>query len=484
MYERKRKGWKKHIDFILLDILCLQLAFILAYCVRFGGQFPYTDTAYRSLAGIYILADLLTAIMFDSFKNVLRRGHYKEFVAAIKHMCLVEAVVLLYLFSTQRGDVYSRLFFYCIVPLYLVLTYIGRTFWKGQLKKGKIRSGKRALLIVAPKEKLEECVDSICSRNYNTYAKVVVIAMDAPLKGTLVGGIPVVANYDEIVPYIQHGWMDEVFLCGDIFRDEHSKLIEQLKQMGIVTHIAVAKRDSALSGKQQQIGQLGDYMVVTTSLSYASVTQLFFKRAMDIAGSLVGCLCTLLLTIIIGPMIYISSPGTIFFAQERVGKNGKKFKMYKFRTMYPNAEERKDELKAKNRVEDGLMFKLDFDPRIIGNKILPDGTVKEGFGSFLRRTSLDEFPQFFNVLRGDMSLVGTRPPTVDEWEKYDLHHRARLACRPGITGMWQVSGRSKITDFEEVVRLDTEYINNWNIGMDIKILLKTVRVVVGSDGAM
>ena len=150
----------------------------------------------------------------------------------------------------------------------------------------------------------------------------------------------------------------------------------------------------------------------------------------------------------------------------------------------PDAEERKAELMAKNRVEDGMMFKLDYDPRIIGNRILPDGTVKEGLGSFLRRTSLDEFPQFFNVLRGDMSLVGTRPPTVDEWEKYDLHHRARLACRPGITGLWQVSGRSKITDFEEVVRLDTEYIDNWNIGMDIKILLQTVGVVVKSDGAM
>lgn len=110
--------------------------------------------------------------------------------------------------------------------------------------------------------------------------------------------------------------------------------------------------------------------------------------------------------------------------------------------------------------------------------------MKKGLGNFIRDWSLDEFPQFFNVLKGDMSLVGTRPPTVDEWERYEPHHRARLAVRPGITGLWQVSGRSKITDFEEVVKLDTKYITEWSMGLDFRILLKTVKVVFGRDGAM
>ena len=117
--------------------------------------------------------------------------------------------------------------------------------------------------------------------------------------------------------------------------------------------------------------------------------------------------------------------------------------------------------RKQNRVADGKMFKLDFDPRVIGNKILPDGTKKTGVGNFIRVTSLDEFPQFFNVLKGDMSLVGTRPPLPGEVSEYEIHHRARLAIKPGITGMWQVSGRSDITDFEEVVRLDTKYIKEW-----------------------
>ena len=238
------------------------------------------------------------------------------------------------------------------------------------------------------------------------------------------------------------------------------------------------------SGRKQFVEKIGNYTVLTTSMNYASASALLVKRLMDIAGGLVGCIFTGIIFLFVAPMIYISSPGPIFFSQIRVGKNGKKFKMYKFRSMYMNAEERKAELMKDNKLGDGKMFKLDFDPRVIGNKILPDGTKKTGIGDFIRRTSLDEFPQFFNVLKGDMSIVGTRPPLVGEVNLYELHHRARLAIKPGITGMWQVSGRSDITDFEEVVRLDKEYISKWNIGLDIKILLKTVMVVFRKDGSM
>jgi lipopolysaccharide/colanic/teichoic acid biosynthesis glycosyltransferase len=152
--------------------------------------------------------------------------------------------------------------------------------------------------------------------------------------------------------------------------------------------------------------------------------------------------------------------------------------------MYMDAEERKKELMNENRVKDGMMFKLDFDPRIIGNEILPDGTKKTGIGEFIRKTSIDEFPQFFNVLGGSMSTVGTRPPTVDEYEKYHFHHRARMSVKPGVTGMWQVNGRSEITDFEEVVKLDTSYIVNWSLLLDLKILFKTIKVLFTHKGAM
>lgn len=174
----------------------------------------------------------------------------------------------------------------------------------------------------------------------------------------------------------------------------------------------------------------------------------------------------------------------IIFSQIRVGYNGKKFKIYKFRSMYPDAEERKEELINENCMDDRHMFKMEFDPRVIGNKILPNGKRKTGIGSFIRKTSIDEFPQFFNVLKGNMSLVGTRPPTVEEVETYDLHHKSRLSTKPGITGLWQISGRSQITDFEKVVELDTDYIKNWSLALDAKILLKTVRVVLCGRGSM
>ena len=149
-----------------------------------------------------------------------------------------------------------------------------------------------------------------------------------------------------------------------------------------------------------------------------------------------------------------------------------------------NAEAEKEKLQAQNRISDGMMFKIEWDPRVIGNEELPDGTRKTGIGEFIRKTSLDEWPQFFNVLKGEMSLVGTRPPTPDEWEKYEFHHRARLATKPGVTGMWQTNGRSNITDFEKVVELDTQYINNWSIGLDIKIIFKTIWAVIRGKGAM
>ena len=220
-------------------------------------------------------------------------------------------------------------------------------------------------------------------------------------------------------------------------------------------------------------------MVLTSSVRVASSWQVLLKRLMDICGGLVGLLLTGILTIFIGPAIYIASPGPIFFSQIRVGKNGKRFKIYKFRSMYLDAEKRKKDLMDKNEMN-GLMFKMEADPRIIGSG--PDGT-RHGLGWFIRKTSLDEFPQFWNVLKGDMSLVGTRPPTEDEWKQYKPYHRARLAVKPGLTGMWQVSGRSDITDFEEVVKLDMKYVKNWCFGMDIKILFKTVFVVLAGAGS-
>ena len=252
--------------------------------------------------------------------------------------------------------------------------------------------------------------------------------------------------------------------------------------MNITVHNVLAIEDADI--KKISVGTIADHKVLTTGYYSMTFNQMVLKRVMDIVGGFIGCILCGLILLFVGPMIYIASPGPIIFKQKRVGMNGKIFKFYKIRSMVLNADEIKKQYEAENRVKDGLMFKMVFDPRIIGNKILPDGTQRTGIGQFIRKTSLDEFPQFLNVLKGDMSLVGTRPPTIDEWDRYDLHHRARLTMKPGITGLWQVSGRSAITDFEEVVKLDTKYINNYSIRNDFKIIIKTVVGVLKHDGAM
>ena len=259
-----------------------------------------------------------------------------------------------------------------------------------------------------------------------------------------------------------------------------NNLISQCREMAVPVHIRMPI--TAFGGKSF-VEKIGGYTVLTSTANYASPLQLAIKRLMDIVFGFFGSIIALILMAVIGPFIKHESPGPILFKQQRIGRNGKRFTCFKIRSMYMDAEERKKEFLSQNRVSDGMMFKLDFDPRIIGNKIV-DGKQVTGIGEFIRKHSLDEFPQFFNVLAGQMSLVGTRPPTVDEWEKYKYHHRARLAFKPGITGLWQVSGRSNITDFEEVVKLDTEYIQHWSLGLDIKILLKTIGVMFTKDGAM
>ena len=170
-------------------------------------------------------------------------------------------------------------------------------------------------------------------------------------------------------------------------------------------------------------------------------------------------------------LIRLDSKGPVIFKQERVGQNGRHFYMYKFRSMCIDAEKKKEALMEHNEMNSQFMFKMQDDPRITR------------IGRFIRKTSIDELPQFFNVLRGDMSLVGTRPPTLDEVELYERVHWRRMSIKPGITGMWQVSGRSSITDFDEIVELDTQYIDRWNVLLDIQILLKTVLQVFCRKGA-
>lgn len=193
------------------------------------------------------------------------------------------------------------------------------------------------------------------------------------------------------------------------------------------------------------------------------------KRALDIVGSLVGLLLTAIAFIPIAVAIKLDSPGSILFAQTRLGWMGKPFRIWKFRSMYADAEARKQELETKNE-SDGKTFKIENDPRITR------------VGRFLRKTSLDELPQFWNVLKGEMSLVGTRPPTPNEVEIYEVPEWQRLDVKPGMTGEWQVKGREKILNFEDIIKLDLEYQHHWSLTHDIKLIIQTISVVLRRTG--
>lgn len=483
MYRKGSKGWLKHWDFLVLDEICLHISLWIAFFMRHGFGVMYDDIRYRNLAAILFLMDFAVVVFFDSMKNVIKRGLYREFLMTIRHVGMVLLLLTCYLFIAQEGEVYSRKIFVYLALIYTLVGYIIRVSWKQILLKRMANSKKRSIVIVTVAELANDVVSKVSFRNYEGFHLAGIAVVDENMTGQVLENVSVVADRKTVVDYVCREWVDEVLVVYPENNPYPKKLVDKFIEMGVIVHIKIADKNDLLE-QNQLIERVGDYTVITTSINYVTHGQLIMKRLMDIAGGLVGCIITGLLCLIIGPMIYIASPGPIFFQQVRVGKNGKKFKMYKFRSMYMDAEERKKELMAENRVADGMMFKLDFDPRIIGAKKLPDGTIKKGIGNIIRDFSLDEFPQFINVLKGDMSLVGTRPPTVDEWEKYELHHRTRLAIKPGVTGMWQVSGRSNITDFEEVVKLDTKYITEWNIGLDIKILLKTILVVFKKEGSM
>lgn len=483
MYKKSPQGWLKHWDFIVLDIFCLQLAFVIAYLIRQGFGNPYSDQMYRAVAFVFVLCQLVVIFPGQSYKDILKREYYTEFTRTAQHVLMVMLLSVLYLFFTQRSDTYSRLTLVSTAFLYLGFAYAGRV-WRKKYVLARNATGKKekSMVVIVSLSEAREAVGKLLDGPIQNFNITGIALLDDNPGVKEISGIPVVGNMDTIDEYLCHEWVDEVFVKISETEPYPQKLIDEIITMGLTVHLSLGEMEKSLSGKNF-IEKIGSYSVITSSINVASPKQLLYKRMIDIAGGILGCLITLILIVVIGPMIYMKSPGPIFFSQVRIGKNGKKFKIYKFRSMYMDAEERKAELMSQNKM-DGLMFKMDYDPRIIGSEKKDKNGNPKGIGNFIRKTSLDEFPQFWNVLKGDMSLVGTRPPTVDEWEKYELHHRSRMSIKPGITGMWQVSGRSDITDFEEVVRLDTEYIENWSIGLDIKILLKTVSSVLKSEGSV
>ena len=465
------------MDFLILDEIALFISFLIAFSFRMGSLSQLSNSnTYRVLMLIELAIGVVVTFFLQPHKNILRRGFIDEVKAVFLFSLSSFVLLVIALYVTKSSVVYSRLIIGWTYMIHVFIDYAFRQLWKLYIRKRSAKSAvssNNKIIIITDQKNLNKIINDVGSYNYEMFEIAGFCVLDKDMKGEKVGQYDVVANKEDIMEYICVNWVDDVYFAMDYNRVPQ-EMIKGLAVAGVSTNIRLSKI-ADLEGRKQSVKKLFNTTVINSSIAQRTNRQIFLKRLMDICGGIVGSLITLLLALIIWPIMHKKSPGPIFYKQERIGQNGRRFYMYKFRSMVLNADDLKKDLMEQNRIKDGMMFKVKNDPRII-----------PGIGEFIRKTSLDEFPQFFNVLLGDMSLVGTRPPTVDEWEKYQLEHRIRMAIKPGITGLWQVNGRSKITDFNKVIEYDTKYINNWSIALDIEILFKTVFVLLSKreDEAM
>ena len=417
-----------------------------------------------------VLVSYLLLIVIDTgAENFTSRGYFVELKEVIKKYILFACIIAIYELLRRKEELFPRGVYVIMFVLVIVSVYICRLIIKRVLINHNKSGNAIRLIAITTKERAErnsslreDTADWM--RRLDSFAIV-----DQDMTGQEIGGIPVVASAETVMTYIRRGVADEVYIDIGYDSVEHLRpMILELEDMGVTVHIKIDIMD-AFSDFDVAFGKLGDSVVATFAHRLYAYKKLFIKRCADIVGSIIGIIIMSICMIFVAPAIKLDSPGPIFFKQKRVGKGGRFFYIYKFRSMYVDAEERKRELAAENEMQ-GLMFKVTDDTRI--TKV----------GKFLRKTSIDELPQFINVLKGDMSLVGTRPPTIDEFKQYAGHHKRRLTMKPGITGMWQAYGRNTVTDFEDVVKMDLQYIDNWSLSLDIKILFKTVFTVLKETG--
>ena len=479
------------------NLFSIIISFLIAYLSRFGWD-P-SDVAFRHLKDstvfLYLLLSFLIVFTFYRYNPITaKRGILRHVKAAFLTNIFMAIIFSTIVYTTHISDSIPRLFFGTFFSINFSISFsclflihlIKRQYLEHHTKKTIIITDNSSLeKAVYDIQKLnsEDCeiigITSLSGKQADRFYKVKILSSnlktqpskdtDPSSKNPALESIKLKELSLSTLEYVKRHQVDLViFSVNHLVRRKIEHLIEAFSEMGIDSLITI---DSfAIETLETKLEDFGTTNVIRLSPRLFTDGELLLKRLMDIAGALVGCFICIIFGLIVAPLIFLEDPGPIIFKQKRVGRNGKFFYIYKFRSMYQDAEAKLQTLKDQNEMQ-GFMFKMKNDPRI--TKI----------GKILRKTSIDELPQFFNVLEGSMSLIGTRPPTVDEYNQYSAHHKRRISIKPGITGLWQVSGRSEITDFEEIVRLDCFYIDHWSITGDIKILLKTFAAVFTGKGS-
>ena len=446
-----------------------------------GRIVPYSISDWVQTICLVVVAFIMTFFFFNQRENIVTRSTGREFALSVRFNVLMAAVYSSLMLLAKAEMLDSRYFAVAVPLVNALMMPAAHMLLKQYLLRSQNRSGMESLAGVLS---TVDHASAVIRELRDDWSKRVcgVVLLDAPAEqvGQEFEGVPVRANFDNFMDWIRRAALDEIYV--DIPMDSGESFIpylEEMESMGLTVHFRLKMLDrieevccdeTSAARLRRELGRCAGGNIVTMGTIELELRDMMLKRIMDIAGALVGCLISIPIIAIVAIPLKLESPGPLIFKQKRVGLNGRYFYIHKLRSMYVDAEARKKELMAQNEMN-GLMFKMEDDPRI--TKV----------GKFIRRTSIDELPQFFDVLMGKMSLVGTRPPTVDEYKQYESHHKRRLSMKPGITGLWQISGRSDIDNFEEVVKLDVKYIDHWSLWGDVKILLKTVVVVFAGRGA-
>lgn len=470
MQERRKvmgkfnRGANTNLIYIFCDCIFGLLAHMIALGVTYTMEEEIVLQNYFlvsvSFMVLFILANkesrLYNVTTFFYVDRIIKRVSKSYFIAAG-----VTSTLLFYVGRAKVSRVYYITF---LVTAYILL--LSSAFLVKNVIMKRVTYAPRTLLIGEIKgfEKFERFLSKS-----NLEMEIVGYVDDRTEKGkeTEDGYL---GNIEQLESLIHEYSIDQIYIMnGRHNRVDIQAYLDMCMEMGVTVRIIMNAYKAGAA--QAYVSSVGTYPILTYHRVSLNRSSKAIKRAIDIAGSLAGIILSSPIMLITALAIKLDSPGPVIFKQERVGQNGRRFHIYKFRSMCIDAEEKKKQLMKQNEMDSDFMFKMQDDPRI--TKV----------GKFIRKTSIDELPQFFNVLAGDMSLVGTRPPTVDEVEKYERNHWRRISIKPGITGMWQVSGRSSITDFDEIVELDTQYIDRWNVLLDFQIIFKTVIQVFLHKGA-
>lgn len=451
-----------NLIYILCDCGFCVIAFFIAWLVN-QGEIQGDLHRYEIVAMIFMLIYAITSKETRLY-NVTTFFYADRIIRYITKAFLVASgatlILLFYVGNSHMDQKFYIMFLIFSYIGFLMSTFLTRKFIK-QLSELAPRT-----LLVGGREHYHKFQSYLYKSNQNANVVGYVSYKESDR-----GKEGYIGHIDELEQLLHQNMIDQVFIMQrkSMKTDELQHYITICMELGVTVRLIM---DSYRVGNAQcYVSSVGTYPIITYHTVTLNPSSKFVKRVIDVVGSIIGIILSSPIMLITAIAIKLDSKGPVLFQQERVGMNGRHFKILKFRSMCPDAEQKKAELMGQNEMGDALMFKMRDDPRITR------------VGKFIRKTSIDELPQFFNVLKGDMSLVGTRPPTVDEVTKYERMHWRRISIKPGITGMWQVSGRSSITDFDEIVQLDKKYIDEWSVLLDLEIMMKTVLQVLARKDA-